>query len=103
METKPKRRFQFSLRTMLVAVALISIPVAWCGWQWNWTRPRRGLAGHQPPIPGGAKLCSTTWTSLSLRLFGELGQAQITWRSDAPYTKEEAQRLFPDAIVVEVP
>jgi hypothetical protein len=90
---KTKRRwYQFSLRTMFVLVVVVSIPMAWVGFQFNWIRQRRQwLRGHahttvDPPTPIPA----------SLAIFGETG-VQSTWYF--PGEEAEARRLFPEAII----
>ena len=41
MDEKPRRRWwQFRLRTLLVAVVVLSIPLAWIGYSLNWIRER---------------------------------------------------------------
>jgi len=83
---------RFRLRTLLIAVAVLAVPIAWVGYQLNWIRQRREwLRGHahatvDPPTPAPSLLA----------LFGEKG-IQSTWYF--PGEEVEAQRLFPEAII----
>ena len=100
-ETKPKRRwFQFSLRTLFVLIALLSIPIAWAASiQLNWIRQRNefknefdindmDFSGFRP----NAAQCP--W---SLKLFGETDQKYVL--VPIKYVAE-ARRLFPEAVIL---
>ncbi len=39
----PRRRFQFSLRTLLIAVTLLSLPLGWIGWQVRIVQHRKAI------------------------------------------------------------
>jgi len=101
MDTKPKRRwYQFSLRTMFVLVFLMSMPLAWVGYQLKWIRQRQGFAKRfdgfrqarhsqddtQPPAP--------CW----LGYFGEEGATRIYCPS--AYVRE-AKALFPESQIID--
>lgn len=97
MNTPPQRRYQFSLRMMLVLVTLICILLAWVGHSLNWIRQRHQFLDREHPI-----LITTTndWSDLSapsaLWVFGEQGVPEIECSQ-----REEgnARRLFPEARV----
>jgi hypothetical protein len=95
--SKPsRRRYQFSLRTMLVEMAVLSIPLAWAGYSlrrikqrdewrhdnWFFLDPNRVRSTR---APGG------------LWVFGEDGEASLfTWdKADAA----QARMLFPEATI----
>jgi hypothetical protein len=40
-QPSPRRRFQFRLRTLMIAVAVVAIPCAYVGWQMKIVRTRR--------------------------------------------------------------
>lgn len=100
--TIPSRRpwYQFSLRTLFVVVALVSIPLAWVGYSLNWIRQRRELVregwviempypvfnGERPDAPCG------------LWIFGEKGRGCLICQ---PGDKELVKRLFTEAVLWE--
>ncbi len=84
-----RRRLSFSLRTLLLAMTVLS---GWLGWQYHWIRQRREILAQTPIVvtePGRAPL--------GLRLLGEEGFASIDclMRDDVP----ALGRLFPEAQV----
>ena len=102
MNPKPRRRWwQFRLRTLLVAVLLVSIPLAWVGYSLNWIRQRRAAVQNPelklvipthnyPDAPGG------------LWLFGEQGQHAFI-RCPDYWTNEQVnriRRLFPETRIL---
>ena len=42
-QPSPRRRFQFRLRTLMIAVTLLAVPCAYVGWQAKIVRERREL------------------------------------------------------------
>ena len=59
MSENPKRRLRFSLRTMLVLVAILSVPMAWVAYCKNWIRERHAVLENSdllllpfPSLPG---------------------------------------------------
>jgi hypothetical protein len=102
MAENPKRRWQFSLRTLLVAVALLAFPSAWVGYQLNWIRERNRLRAS-PNVS-----VHITWPYHSypgmnapwqLRAFGETGVSLVVLHDSASVVVEEVQRLYPEAYV----
>lgn len=89
-----KLRLQFSVRTLLVLIALVSLPMGWVAYQLHWVRQRHGFIdrflcwdGNPPQDP------DPPWP---LALFGEIGMGAI----DVPPSRvSEAQRLFPESQV----
>jgi hypothetical protein len=85
---------RFSLRTLLIAIALLSIPMGWVACQLNWIRQRRefmllhGSSVRDPQKPN-SKL---PW---SLRAFGEQGYDYLL-RIPADFVSE-ATALFPES------
>lgn len=97
---------RFRLRTMLLIVTALAIPMAWVGYQLNWIRQRQsqsekwfaedmirtfGHVGgrHDPEAPG--------W----LPLFGERGIAEISFYTDGDLKRKDIERLFPEAEINE--
>lgn len=99
---------RFRLRTLLIAVAILAVPMAWVGHSLRWIEQRRAaivsiygrgfywldrLSGfgndsfERPDAPG------------LLWLFGERGQSGIVRPKLTTYTREELERLFPEAEV----
>src|SRR5690349_5391274 len=97
----PHRRFQFRLRTLMIAVTLIAALSAWICSNLNWIRRRHESVGDKEPIwrlpnfKGGAP--GTLW------LFGETGMATIHCVMTNPEKLDqevnETKRLFPEAKV----
>lgn len=101
---------QFSLRTMFVAVMVISIPLAWAGFQLDWIRQRRAV------IHSGAIVCYP-WSPLSpysqnrgkvadapygMRIFGEQGQGFIFLLDRDKVSEQHLKKLFPEAEIVDL-
>src|SRR5579871_1330774 len=85
---KPPR---FSLRTLLVLVAIITLPVGWVAYQLDWIRQRHAFL-NRPPMPVYSAMYEPApW---SLRLLGERGIHEVSV-TDA--TAEHARELFPEA------
>ena len=92
------KRPRFSLRMLLVAVAILSLPLGWGAYQLKWIRERHSFfQKEQPdgaPIGRGSLPPNAPW---SLRLFGEYGVKELwVFRED----KERATRLFPEAKIL---
>src|SRR4051812_21088207 len=96
---QPRRRwYQFSLRTMFVVVFVVSIPLAWVGYQLNWIRERRSALSYTDqtkaiPDPFALPVPAPGW----LWLFGEQGREIIGCREHTTMTAAELQRLFPES------
>lgn len=101
--TAPRRRWSFGLRTLLLVVAILAVPLAWVGYSLNWIRERRQYL--QQGISRDA--CSPTLTApAGLWVFGEkaYGGVVAVWgaNEDPEDVKERVdgiQRLFPEAQV----
>ena len=88
---------RFSLATLLVLIALISMPMGWIASQLHWIRQRRQFLeqGHGVDISSILeKSSSTTEAPWSLRLFGEQGEPHLIVATDDLPT---AIRLFPES------
>ena len=102
MDSKPRRRWwQFKLRTLLIAVVVLSIPLAWVGYSLNWKQRRydflypndissfaTGLkTGDNPPFPLG--------------LFGESPRSAIYIPPEIDDSvANRAAELFPEAEII---
>ena len=94
----PRRRwFQFRLRTLLIAIAVLAVPCAWVGYQLNWIRARTAfreawhstvyfVKGQGPPR--------------QLHYFGEVGIGYIVYQGDSQFDVEGARKLYPEAVVL---
>jgi hypothetical protein len=98
-------RPQFTLRTLLIAIALLSIPMCWVAYQLNWIRQRHELLAKKLPsryaaymeIQPGFPIPKAPW---QLRLFGEEGRNLIgVIEPNVP----RAIKLFPEAYVAIIP
>ena len=93
MTPAPKRRwFRFSLRTLLLLVVLIGIPLGWVGNRVNWIRQRRAFL-QGPSASPNVSLKPQVDTPGMLWLFGESSHPIIWCR---PEDVAEARRLFPE-------
>src|SRR5689334_17777769 len=90
------RYFRFRLRTLMIAVLVLSVPLAWVAYSLNWIRERHRLIGEEAvrflrergePIDGPAGL----W------IFGEPGAFEFL--VEAEQARQRYQRLFPEATV----
>ena len=77
-------RFQFSLRTLLIAVTVLAIPCGWLGWQAKIVRDRIATA-REIEHEGG-------------RLRSFINTGVVPWPKTPP-TQPWYRRLFGDAIV----
>ena len=114
MKEKPKQAWDhFPLRTVLLCVAVLAVPVAgFVGYSLNWVKARRefihGLApvtvryfGPDPQDAIGFFLQSkdAPW---QLRWLGERGEATILLGSPDHSKVDRAKSLFPEATVRKV-
>jgi len=107
-ETNPRRRwFRFSLRTMLVLVTFLAIPLGWVGCQLNWIRQRHAFLkqdGVYPSAPGhpGPNSFEIYYVRppAFLGYFGERGLGDIAVAAEEQLS--EAKRLFPEAVYISV-
>lgn len=105
---KPRRPLRFSLRTMLVLLLVLSIPLAWLAVQLKWIRDRREALRRLMQPPSRAFILDwrssfvherderTPW---SLKLFGEEGERLIFIRYGEESELKPLRRLFPEAEV----
>jgi len=88
---------RFRLRTLLIAVTVLAVPMAWVGDRLWWIRERRRLLDN-PNIQ--------TWDSFDesvplapgyLWLFGETGTAEVLVNGTDDEELKNATRLYPEA------
>lgn len=103
---KPRRRwFQFSLRTLLIVVMVLSGPFAWTAYQLNWLRERHEILPDGNTSSGPTRMkavfhCGNGYAAAPwpLRLFGEAGcYALSTTFTDSSPEVIRLRRLFPEA------
>lgn len=102
----PKRRwFQFRLRSLLLAVALIAFVLGWLWPQITWIHQRRQARAYVDLSLNGRRNAP-----LSLRVFGEKGVAQATvWTPEneraeiVEMRRQYVEELFPEAEVISMP
>jgi hypothetical protein len=99
MLTPPRRWFAFRLRTLLVVVVLLALPLAWVAYSLNWIRERwveRRRQGFYQSFfidYGGTPV---PWT---LAVFREDGVAEIFLVGETSKRSDRVQQLFPEARV----
>jgi hypothetical protein len=89
-----KLRPRFSLRTLLVLIALISIPLGWVAHQLNWIKQRREFALRHIPDSGHSFWEPPPDTPWQLKLFGE--QSGYQFDAIPPSEIDRAKELFPE-------
>jgi hypothetical protein len=97
-EPKCKRRwFQFSLRTLMIAVTLLAVPMGYFGWQAKNVGEREAFLENRHYLPGESSPFEPVQAPWMLRLLGAKPIYHVTvWsKVDA----ERAASLFPEAIV----
>jgi len=111
-------RIRFRLRTLLLLLTLMALPIGWFAANLNWIRERRALEDQQSALLGeAAATAGNDWgndferrvvdvdhpswmTSATLWLFGEYAREEpafFYWGSLRPEEIERVQRLFPEA------
>ena len=96
-QPSPRRRFQFRLRTLLIGVTLLAVPLAYVGWQAKIVRERHAIL-KAPPMESFYPSVKTT--PLVRRWLGDLDLSEIVMGVNA--TEEEMARFraaFPEAVV----
>ena len=106
---KRKRRFQFSLRTLMIGVTLLAVPSAYVGWQAKivrdrkavarWIEERKGeLSGTVTTPPDEPYRPQVSWIR---RVLGDKGVALISLPK--PVSDDDRQRIksaFPEADII---
>jgi hypothetical protein len=82
---------RFRLRTLLIAIALLSIPMGWVAYQLNWIRQRHALLAEAKN--NGLVVGSSPAPGL-LAVLGEKGVSILMIPDDL---QERAHLLFPEA------
>src|ERR1700730_19069210 len=109
-QTSSRRRFQFRLRTLMIAVTLLAVPLGYVGWQMKVIRQRHEAAATYQTIRG----LETTFGPLHvlriqrppapwpLRWLGEEGYRTIMVLKGTPADEiARLKSLFPEASVEE--
>jgi hypothetical protein len=105
-----RRRFQFSLRTLMIGVTLVAVPMGYVGWQMKVIRERREAAatyqtirGHESTVgPLRVFTIQRRPAPWPLRWMGEEGYLTIIVRKGTPADEiARLKRLFPEAVVEE--
>lgn len=98
VDAPKKRRFRFGLRTLLIVVAIVALPLAWTCHRLRWIQQRQAFrAAHADKMTWRAPVYYEPQAPAGLWLFGESGV--IAWRVDLlnEMDRTEAQRLFPES------
>jgi hypothetical protein len=89
MRLKPR----FTLKTLLLAFAFLSVPLAWSTAQLRWIHDRHAfLEAHQRPSLLCYNIVPAPW---QLRVFGEQGFDRQTMYIEPGYL-DQAKQLFPE-------
>ena len=96
--TKPRRRFRFSLRTMLMLMTLCAIVAWWGGMQVKWIRDRHSAAQADQTIEGihysNVALLRGTAAPWSIRIFGETGYKEVIIAVPSPLETSGGHRVL---------
>jgi hypothetical protein len=96
-QPSPRRRFQFRLRTLLIGVTLVAVPLGYVGWQAKIVREREEFLETRYWLPGDSSPFEPVQAPWMLRLFGAKPVYHVTvW---GKVEAERAASLFPEAIV----
>ena len=87
-------RPRFSLRTLFVLVAIVSVPLGWMAYQLNWIRQRHEFLDGREVQSFMDIMTLPAPLPWSLRFFGEPAHGFVVV---APEYVQEAARLFPAA------
>jgi len=100
--------FAFRLRTLFVVVVVVSIPLAWVANTLNWIRRRQDAIGlgHLSMMSQSPSM-RQRWMSKPLpfnfwianKLLGMPHGQYLGRLTDSPLTREQAESLFPEAII----
>jgi hypothetical protein len=84
---------RFTLKTLLLAIALVSIPLAWSTAQLRWIHERQAFReAHEKPSLLCFNITPAPWP---LRIFGERGYDRQTMYIEPGYL-DQAKDLFPE-------
>src|SRR4051794_8113179 len=90
---------QFKLRTLLIAIALLSIPMGWVAYQLHWIRQRHGFLQRPKVVSGGDPFTmQPVQAPWQLRPFRESGVERLVVPRQLV---QEARTLFPEVVTVE--
>jgi hypothetical protein len=94
---------RFRLRTLLIAVAILALPMAWVSYSVNWIRQRHA-ALDKWQLDNISDYKGITWPGSKpaqapafLWLFGEEGYDFIPWAPTARVDRATLATLFPEA------
>ena len=107
-EAPPRRWFQFSLRTMLVLMALASLPLAWVAYALSWISERHAAFSSRhvllainfddiQPASDDDVLVPFPSPPAGLWLLGEKGVTDLRCAVESKESIEKHMRLFPEA------
>jgi hypothetical protein len=91
-----RRWYQFGLRTLLMGVALVSLPLGWFGWQVSIVRERKSMLELGPStlfnyVPGDdSKL------PLIRRWLGDHAVSAFGFNQPSPETTQRYKEAFPE-------
>ncbi len=86
---------RFSLRTLLILVALVAIPMSWVAYQLNWIRQRHEFLQREGVVSKTINMDRPfPW---GLRLLGEQKQYLLDVPQDDGF--QNVLKLFPEAVV----
>src|SRR5262245_40832368 len=92
-----KFRPRFSLRMLLLAIALLSIPMAWVAYQLNWIRQRHEFREQKTHYVSRIEPDNTE-APWSLQIFGEGGEESIWIENESD--RAQAAKLFPESQII---
>lgn len=94
---------RFRLRTLLIAVAIAAVPMAWVGYQLNWIRGRNRLrAMPHVSVEKNWPTISAPYTrrpSWALRVLGETGASVVILSDGSDVDVDEIRTIYPEATI----
>jgi hypothetical protein len=108
-QPSPRRRFQFRLRTLMIAVTLLAVPLGYVGWQAKVVHERQAMRDEIRGLDGGRR------RGIIDRVNPSMPKYQLPWLrvmfGDVPYAvvglepgtdkeyRERVRAVFPEAVV----
>lgn len=104
MDAPKTWRFRFGLRTLLIVVVILAVPMTWTSYSLRWIQQRRAFrTAHYSAISRLRPIYRFRDAPATLLLFDEPGVCgwYVKGMSDAEIA--EARRLFPEAAIHALP
>jgi hypothetical protein len=103
MNNRPRRRFQFRLRTLMIGVTLLAGVCGYVGWQAKIVRERRAMlqtieaaGGQYAAVADGNLPAGMTGPNWIRRLLGDVAVVEIDFHASS-LSRDNVKERFPEA------